>query len=157
MAATGLGAMSLYVLEDGQYTCTTAEGRPMCLKGNMQPTGQQTPDQVMNHMDEFDPTYQGTRQVAGQSAQCFTVKPKAGARSDFADATVCLNPQGIPLLMHSRAAGSEMTMEATSFSTSVSDADFQLPAPVLEMPQMPGMPQIPGLPGGIPGAPGSPR
>ena len=64
--------------------------------------------------------------LAGQQAQCFTVK--GVATSGFADATTCYTASGVPLKTTLSAQGQTITMEATAFTTNVSDADFVPPS-----------------------------
>lgn len=69
------------------------------------------------------------RSIAGQSAQCFGIKEKAVAGAfGLETGRICYAANGVPLLMQSKGTGYDMTFEATAFSTSVSDADFKLPA-----------------------------
>lgn len=142
------GGTSMFVLEEGIFMCTAAGGSKTCMK---LPSAQsdQTTD-VQNEMatkpENFDATPAGTRQIAGQAGNCFNVKPKQ--QGSFEQATYCLTSSGIPLFTQFKGPNIEMTMEATSISTTVSDADLQLPAPVTDMPS------VPGFPGGIPNIPG---
>lgn len=144
------GTASMYILEDGLYLCSSQDGSMTCLKmpkeqAAQQNQGSQVQGDVQGNPDQFDTTYQGTRQIAGQQAQCFALKPKGAAQAGFTQGTFCYETQGIPLLMQSKGQGLDMSMEATSFSASVTDADFKLPAQPMELPQIPG---IPGAPGG---------
>ena len=95
-------------------------------------------------------TSQGTRQVAGQSTFCFRTAVEGQT------ALMCMTSGGVPLYVESAGA----VMEATSFSTTVLDADFNLPSQPVTIPGAGapgGVPNIPGLPGGIPNIPGVPR
>ena len=155
-AAGEAGSASMYQLEDGTYVCTAVTGQKTCFKSGreqamQQNQGMQVEEQVRDKPDQVDAIYQGTRQIAGQQGQCYAVKPKAGAQAGFTEGIFCYSIQGFPLLMQSKDQGFEIAMEATSFSATVNDADLQLPAQAVEIPQ------IPGLPGGIPGVPGAPR
>lgn len=149
----GGGSASMYLLEDGAYMCSSMGGQQACFKSPeeqamQQNQGAQVQDQVQEQPDKFDTTYIGPRQIAGQQGQCFAIKPKAGTQADFTESTVCYSAQGIPLLIQSKGQNFDMTMEATSVSTSVADSDFKLPSEPMTMPQFPGgqggMPNIPG-------------
>ena len=55
---------------------------------------------------------------------------KSVAGGAFGDVTTCYSTSGIPLKTTINSQGSTLVMEATAFSTTVTDADFTLPAPV---------------------------
>lgn len=80
--------------------------------------------QIKERPDQFDPTFEGARQIAGQTAQCFAVK---ALLVGFAEGRICYSASGIPLLIASKGPGFETSKEATSFGTTVPDADFKLP------------------------------
>lgn len=147
------GGMSTFNLEDGTYMCTSQGGRPTCLKMGATQTAQQdmgvqARDQVQGSPDKYDTTSQGTRTIAGQQANCYGIKPKAGTQAEFTEGTFCYTGQGVPMLMQMKGSNLDYTMEATSYSATVADADFTLPAPITE---------IPSIPGGIPNIPGAGR
>lgn len=144
------GNASLYLLGDGVVMCSKAGGATTCLKmpktqAMQQNQGATAQEQVQEKPGDFDVKYQGTRDIAGQQSQCFALKPKGSAQAGFTEGTFCYSKQGAPLLMESKGAGFDMKMEATSFNTSVSDADFQLPSAPQELPS------IPLIPGGLGG------
>lgn len=123
------GHMSLYSLPDGVFMCLR-QGQVFCTKS---PVPLPSAADLVRQNLPADPTSvtpQGSRQIAGQSTACF--RSGAGGQA----ATMCMTEGGVPLYMES--AGS--VLEATSFSTSVSDADFTLPA----------QPSGAGAPGGVP-------
>jgi hypothetical protein len=127
------GSFSIFLLEDGTYFCTSSGGSSFCQKTSDQAGLQQNQAadfdlQIRQRPDQFDATYQGTRTIAGQQAQCFGVSSHTVGASG--DTTACYSSNGVPLLWQSKSQGQEVTMEATSFSTTVTDADFSLPAPV---------------------------
>jgi len=125
------GTFSVYTLEDGTYICTGAGGQTFCQKSPGGSGLDANPAasfglQLQDHPDQFNASFQGTRSLAGQTAQCYGVKALTG--SAFGDVTSCYSSTGVPLLTQIKSQGQEFTMEATNFSTSVSDADFKLPA-----------------------------
>jgi len=149
----GLGASSTYDLEDGSYICSGQGATGNCSRlpaGGERPPGQ-APDDLMKNADTYETTPAGQRQVAGQSAQCFTMKPKRPGAS-ITEAISCITSSGIQVYLQAKMAAGEMTMEATSVSTTVADADFQLPYPVGAAPQIPNLANIPTgqLPPGFP-------
>jgi len=146
----GAGRASLYMLPDSTVMCSMDGGATTCLKmpkaqAMQQNQGAMAQEQVQEKPGDFDMKYQGTRDIAGQQGQCFAVKPKGSSQGGFTEGIMCYSKQGALLLMESKGAGFDMKMEATSFNTSVSDADFQLPSAPQELPS------IPGIPGGLGG------
>lgn len=139
--------VSAFVIESGTFVCIAGGGQNVCLQ---QPTAQalqQNPGalaqgSIGDRPDQFDPNYEGTRTIAGQTAQCYAVKPRTGTEL-FAEARFCYNAQGVPLLIQSKGQGFDSLLEATAFSTSVSDSDFTLPAPVQALPALPALPTNP--------------
>jgi hypothetical protein len=135
MSTAGGGALfSVFKLEDGSYFCTSMSGTAFCQKVESDAGMGQNPAadfdlQMSGKPDQFNATFTGTKTIAGQQAQCFGVKALGGA-AGFGDTTSCYSSSGVPLLVQMAAQGSSITMEATSFSTTVSDADFKLPGPV---------------------------
>ncbi len=133
LAGAGGATFSVYALEDGTYFCTNAGGTAFCQKTSAEAAFQQNAAadfdlQVSGKPDQFSATFTGSKTIAGQQAQCFGVKSLAGGA--FGDVTSCYSTTGIPLSMQVSSQGSSFSMEATSFSTTVSDADFKLPGPV---------------------------
>lgn len=152
----GPGGSSMFMLENGNYMCAALAGTQNCLKlpgtqglGTAN-QGAAAQDEMTTKPENFETTSAGNRTIAGQTGQCFNVKPKQAG--SFDTALFCITSNGIPLLTQVKSSDTDITMEATNVSTTVADADFQLPAPVTEIPSgaLPG-----GIPGGIPGqAPG---
>ena len=128
---TAEGSISAFDLADGYYTCLSGGGGPAtCFSAPKdQALGMNQAAAfdiaVRDTPGQLDPTYQGVQTIAGQSGQCFLVK---GAVLGGGEYRTCYTTSGIPLLISTKDRGSEYTMEATAFSTSVSDGDFKLPA-----------------------------
>jgi hypothetical protein len=125
------GSISFYDLTDGSFMCTR-DKETMCLgmpkeAGLAANPGAAFQLEVEDRPDRFDPTFEGTRQIAGQSAQCFALGTIAAAAAGV-QSRICYSSSGIPLLIQQKITGLDFTFEATSFSTNVSDADFVLPA-----------------------------
>ena len=132
--SAGPGAtFSVFSLADGTYVCTNAGGSAFCQKSAAGAALQANPAadfglQLQTDPGQFNSSYQGVKSIAGQQAQCYAVKSLAGAA--FAEVTSCYTATGVPLLTTMSAQGSTFTMEASSFSTTVADSDFTLPAAV---------------------------
>jgi hypothetical protein len=68
------------------------------------------------------------RTIAGVDAECVEFES-----ADGTEGTACYAEGGIPLLIEATTTDGPLRMEATSFSTEVSDADFEPPFPVLSI------------------------
>jgi hypothetical protein len=132
--SAGPGAtFSVYSLTDGTYVCTNAGGTGFCQKSGDQTAFGANPAadfalQLQGDPTKFNAAFTGSQTIAGQQAQCYTVKSLgAGA---YGDVSTCYSAGGVPLKTTISSQGSTFTMEATGFSTTVTDADFKLPAAV---------------------------
>jgi hypothetical protein len=133
--SAGPGAsFSIYALPDATYMCTIGGGSTFCQKT---PGGQgafaQNPAadfalQIQDKPDQFNAAFTGSVTIAGQSANCYSVKGLGAAAAGFGDVTTCYSSNGVPLKTSITAQGQSFTMEATAFSTNVSDADFVPPS-----------------------------
>ncbi len=133
--SAGPGAsFSIYALPDATYICSSAGGSAFCQKSaGGQGAFAQNPaadfaTQLQTDPGQFNATFTGSQTIAGQQAQCYSVKGLGTAAAGFGDATTCYSAGGVPLKTTISAQGSTVSMEATAFSTSVSDADFVPPS-----------------------------
>ncbi len=132
--SAGPGAtFSVFSLADGTYVCTNAGGPGFCQKSPAGTALQSNPAadfglQLQSNPDQFNSSFTGTKSIAGQQAQCYAVKSVAA--SPFGDVNSCYTSTGVPLLTTMTAQGQTFAMEATSFSATVADSDFTLPAAV---------------------------
>lgn len=122
--------ISMFMLSTGTYMCTTTEGQSYCFQSSTDAAAGQ--DMALSFQtsfqddpDAFGATLRETRSIAGQQAFCYAV----GLGVLGGDGTFCYNAAGVPLLSQWSADGQTWKMEATAFSTSVPDSDFELPAP----------------------------
>lgn len=135
---------SVYLLEDAMYMCGDVGGSKNCLKMPRSAEQSQTDPAFGIHQnlkdkpDDYLIESKGTRQLAGTTAHCFTVKRKTNPGTEQNE--MCYSADGVPLAVYTKDKGTETVMEATSYSKSVADDDFKLPAPAMEFPGMPGMP-----------------
>jgi outer membrane lipoprotein-sorting protein len=129
--ASGDGKISMFMLEKGTFMCTEASGQSSCF----QVPGESTAGQNMgfdlqstfqDDPSAFNATRQEQRTIAGQQAHCYVLAgtPVTG----FSSGTFCYTKTGVPLLSEWVAQGATFKMEATSFSATVPDSDFELPA-----------------------------
>ena len=131
--SAGPGAtFSVYALPDATYVCTGSGGSTFCQKSpGSQGAFAQNPaadfaTQLQANPGQFSASFSGTQSIAGQQAQCFSVK--GVATTGFGDATTCYTSSGVPLKTTLSAQGQTITMEATAFTTNVTDADFVPPS-----------------------------
>jgi len=117
------------------YVCTSAGGSEVCLATEQ--TDQYTglfdpifdaPKSIIQDIDTLGLGEQSERDIAGVQANCFSYS-LAGAESE-----TCFSDEGLMLYLRTGSAGSSFTYEAKSASTDVTDADFEPPYPVTELP-----------------------
>jgi hypothetical protein len=119
------------------YICTSAGGSESCLASE-QTEGYTTafaplfdvPRDIAAGIDVLGLADHSERDIAGMHANCYSVDFAAAAGGN----DVCFSDEGLLLYLHGEAAGSSFTFEAKSASTDVSDADFEPPYEVLELP-----------------------
>jgi outer membrane lipoprotein-sorting protein len=129
------GSFSIFALADGTFVCTSAGGSTFCQKSAGPSAFGQNPAadfalQLQDRPDQFNATFTGTETIAGQQAQCYTVRSLGTTAAGGGDVSSCYSSGGVPLKTSISAQGSSFTMVASAFSTSVTDADFALPGPV---------------------------
>jgi hypothetical protein len=116
---------TFYCFNVGQVQCLTVAGVGSPLDNNAAAVAQQS---LIANPSGFGATPSAGKTIAGQQATCFDVSNKAGA-SGFDTGTFCYSKEGVPLLStFSTASYQSWSMEATSYSTTVADGDFTLPA-----------------------------
>lgn len=125
--------ISIYSLPDGTFMCFGGTGQTAQCIGmtGLDTALQQNPaalyqQSLIQHPDQFTAALVETRQIAGQQAQCFDVKPTVQIAA-LGEGRFCYSPQGI-LLLQKFATQGALDMEATSLSTTVPDSDFALPS-----------------------------
>lgn len=127
------GIVSIFALPDGAFMCFGSGAAAQCIgMSGLETALQQNPaasfqEALTSHPDQFNGVFVETRQIAGQQANCYDVKPTTVA-AGLTDGRFCYSGSGIPLLQRFGAQGGTWTMEATSVSTTVPDSDFNLPA-----------------------------
>lgn len=86
----------------------------------------------------------GSREIAGQDTDCYAFSGTEGGAQGTG--TVCVTDDGVPLFMETTTTEGGFSLQATSYSTDVSDADFEAPFPVQELPGGIVMPTMPSTP-----------
>jgi hypothetical protein len=126
-----------YYLPEGLYSCTEVGGSFMCYSFPKQENAASAAlDDIRANPKTYSPVADGTRSIAGATASCYRIDDANGYQVRY-----CFSPEGVPLYIKTSgtSGGKEMETEteAKSYSTSVADSVFVLPAE----------PQSLGLPG----------
>jgi hypothetical protein len=123
------------------YLCTSVAGEESCLATEIEATEAQTalldplfdiPQELAEEAEDIDLVETSERSIAGVDATCFTV---SGALPDLGEGEVCFSDEGILLLLQGESDGDSFSFEATSVSTNVTDADFEPPYEIIELPE----------------------
>ena len=116
---------TFYCFNVGAVQCLTVAGVGSPLDQNAAAVAQQS---LIANPSGFGATPSASKTIAGQQATCFDVSNTAGA-GGFDSGTFCYSKEGVPLLStFSTPQYASWTVEATNYSTTVTDADFTLPA-----------------------------
>jgi hypothetical protein len=140
MAMEGSGTVITLVRPEGSYLCGAIFGpSPTCFStgaggGANLPA---PPQPIPTDLAGWGIVATSGRTVAGQSTSCFSFKAPTTPGGAGFETIGCYTTQGIPLFMSTKSAGTEVSMTATQFSTTVSDADFAVPFPVQKIPGQP--------------------
>ncbi|MDP2328599.1 MAG: hypothetical protein Q8M79_11015 [Dehalococcoidia bacterium] len=70
------------------------------------------------------------RTIAGIGADCYDFRDTA----ENTTGTMCYSPEGVPLFIETESPEGVFKLEATTYGTSVSEADFEAPFPVTAFP-----------------------
>ena len=126
------------VIQSGgkSYICISGGGNESCLASNTGETEAQTApfaplfDVPRGLADSgLGPNDTSEREIGGVQAKCFSVDQYAGGATE-----VCFSDGGLLLYLKTESGGNSFTMEATSASSDVSDADFEPPYEVIDIP-----------------------
>ena len=127
---------TIIITTGGQsYLCTAAAGQKNCLAteadaadAGAAPLFDLLSD-IPQELTEGVDTSQ--RKIAGVDAACFTAKSDLAGQGE---GEVCFSDEGLLLYMSSEVDGASTVFEATSVSTDVTDADFEPPYEIIELP-----------------------
>jgi hypothetical protein len=123
------------------YLCTSIAGAETCLATTAEETGAEAspldplfdvPREIAEDVTDVGLVNKSERKIAGVDATCFSI---SGGLSSLGDGEVCFSEGGLLLLMRSDIDGVTSSFEATSVSTDVTDADFEPPYDILELPE----------------------
>ncbi len=139
--AGGLEVRTIIINAGGEsYLCASSGREGTCLTADIGDTEAQTaplaplfdvPRELTEEAGGVDLLDTSERSIAGVDATCFTVRSDI---SGLGEGEVCFSEEGLLLLLRSETNGDSFTFEATSASTDVTDADFELPFDIFEVP-----------------------
>lgn len=119
-----------YLIAGIAYVCSSQDGSSwtcMRVESANDDANAQAKDDVENNPAQYAIVADGTMQIAGATAICF--KTKVEGTMDMRE---CFSSEGVPLYYKTTGVSDgkqvEYEMAATSYSTSVPDSDFVLPA-----------------------------
>ncbi len=123
------------------YLCTSVAGEENCLAAETEVTEAETalldplfdiPQELAEDAEDIDLGETSQRSIAGVDATCFTV---TSGVVELGQGEVCFSDEGVLLLVQGESGGDSFSFEATSVSTDVTDADFEPPYPIIELPE----------------------
>jgi hypothetical protein len=127
------------------YMCTSTLGEETCLATEADEAQEgaalldllsDIPQELTEDAEDADLVDTSHRTIAGVDAACFTVR---NGLSDLGEGEICFSDEGLLLYMRSEVDGATSLFEATSVSTDVTDADFEPPYDILEIPDLEGL------------------
>jgi hypothetical protein len=115
----------VYLLSDLSYTCSK-QGETWTCYSLTGFTSEDTLAKTAAALPHFTTTELPNMQLAGIDAKCYNLKDADGVELDY-----CFSPEGVPLYIKTGATEQipeVVVVRAISYSTQVTDSDFQLPA-----------------------------
>jgi len=114
-----------YYMNNEYDVCNKATGNWMCQKLDYTPSTSDTAqNDVKNNIDTYNVVSSGTKIVAGVNTNCYTITTKDGT------VEYCYSNDNVPLYIKMTSGNITSEMTATSYSTTVTDQDFVVPAKV---------------------------
>ncbi len=122
------------------YLCTSGGGEESCLAAGSAETEAgaasltplfDAPREIVDAAADVDIVKTSQDQIAGVDATCFTL---GSGLLSLGEGEVCFSDEGLLLRMQSEIAGTSSVFEATSVDFNVTDADFEPPYDVLDLP-----------------------
>ncbi len=89
------------------------------------------PGEIAQDVENVGLVDSSQRTIAGVDATCFTV---SSALVGLGEGEICFSDDGLLLFLRSETNGDTSVFEATSVSTDVTDADFEPPYEIFELP-----------------------
>jgi hypothetical protein len=128
------------------YVCFSGDGEGNCLASETEEADDETapldplfdiPRGIAEGVEDIGLVDSSQRTIAGVDATCFTV---ASALAVLGEGEVCFSDGGLLLYVRGETDGDTSIFEATSVSTEVTDADFEPPYEIFELPDI-GLPE----------------
>jgi len=119
------GEIRSYILDKRIYSCSIRDGSWFCIKfeGEQMETMQDAFDDIEEHPEKYQISYEGEKEFLGDRAYCFKIRvPELMSIAT----EECFNIEGVPVYM---AMGTLLQMTAMSYELEVSDSDFELQEP----------------------------
>lgn len=114
-----------YIVNDELTVCSQTQDSWNCFKTQLQEDKiGDTEKDFQSNLGNYNAVADGSKTVAGTSAKCFKVTDKSNKIS----MRECFSGDGIPLYIYMAGQGFTTEMTAASFSKTVSDSDFEVPA-----------------------------
>lgn len=126
--------------EGKSYLCVAGGGDENCVSTSSEQTDSQVaplepifniPGELIEQADAVQLVESFQREIAGRTATCFKVKSPI---QDLLDGEICFSEDGLILLLNTQVGGGSFILNAAKVSTDVTDADFEPPYAVTELP-----------------------
>src|SRR3989338_3874322 len=122
-----------YILSDQSYSCSQQAGVWSCTSFSSEELSgpSSDPQSDLEDLSKYEINSLPDKSVAGVQAKCFSVKDES------VTSMYCFSQEGVLLYLESKGvvggAPVDLRMEAKSYTTQVSDSDFELPAEPQEL------------------------
>lgn len=131
MDSTMSGTESRTYLIGSTFTVCSKDGEWMCLIMAYQKSATDTADEdIQKNIDSYPIEKTGSRMIAGTTTDCYRITRTDGITE------YCYSSDFVPLYIKTSTAQGDTELLAKSYSTSVSDEDFKLPAEPTALPDL---------------------
>jgi hypothetical protein len=118
------------------YACLSGGGEETCFATEAEEAEAfdfffDVPRAIAEDVEDVGLVDSSQRTIAGLDATCFTV---SSALASLGEGEICFSDHGLLLYLRGESDGEAFTFEATSVSTDVTDADFEPPYDIFELP-----------------------
>lgn len=134
-SAMGAVESRTYFVDNVYSSCTKSGADWTCYQLQTQPDADSSAkfeDDVKSKPEDYTITADGTMQIAGVTATCYKIYDLQNFETRY-----CFSAERVPLYVKTAGTANGVStsteMKATSYSTSVSDSDFVLPAAATEL------------------------
>jgi len=116
-----------FIVGDSITACTNFGSWSCTAVGEFYVASDGAQDDIQENIDAYNIDQISSKTIAGISATCFEI-----TGDDF-EYEMCFSPEGVPVYVRSPTAQGDVTLTASSYSLSVSDSVFDLPAEPTEL------------------------